>query len=131
LASGVVRTPTVSLSAIMPGTASPGGVLAADFTVTDDSSGVEFIGATWCDKVTGRCLGTGATNTLVKGSTSLALTVLSEYTASNLPQGTYTLSIVSVQDRAGNYRYLTGTEFGGSTDFSVLMPQGHTITVTP
>jgi hypothetical protein len=129
--SGVLRTPTVSSSAIMPGTASAGGVLAADFIVTDDSSGVEFVGTTWCDKLSGTCFGMGAINTLFKDSTNLALTILSEYTASSPPQGTYTLSVVSVQDHAGNYRYLTGIEFGGTTDFSALMPQGHTITVTP
>ena len=44
--------------------------------------------------------------------------------------GLYYLYQLLALDFAGNVRPLTGSEFGGETDFSALLPDGHTITLT-
>jgi len=129
LTGGVVLTPTASLSSTFPGTTQIGGMIGANFDVSDAGSGVLVVGATWCNAQE-TCLSTGGSRDVLRNSQAVTQLTTSQIVGW-MAAGTYTLKYVSLQDHAGNYVYLLGTEFGGTADFGALMPAGHTITLTP
>jgi hypothetical protein len=124
---GTVVTPVVSASAYLKGTTAP-AMIEADFTSADAGSGVQSVYSSWCLADASSCFGMSAYDA-VRGD--LKKTLRPTAYASWIPPGDYLLQFLEVEDQAGNWTSYYGTDFGGDTDFSTLMPGGHTITVTP
>jgi hypothetical protein len=129
--SGKVVTPQVSISSFVKGTTSQAPFVGANFTVTDapTASGIAYVYSTWCLADLSMCLSLAAS----EGLQGLAKDTLSAYGQAGpwMTPGDYILQYLSVVDHAGNATALSGMDFGGTTDFSLLMPQGHVITLTP
>jgi hypothetical protein len=124
---GTVVTPSLSASALQKGTTLP-PTAVVDFAVSDVGSGVMFVNAQFCLPDMSACLQTAASET-VRGR--LSETLRTGNTISGLPPGTYLLNNLIVEDQAGFLTDYMGADFGGETDFSTLMPDGHSITITP
>jgi hypothetical protein len=130
LKGGKVLTPRMSVSAVVKGTRSSAYVVAS-FAASDAAggAGIYSVDATWCFADNSFCFGTSNWESS-RGQSKATLQTASSLGPSYLP-GEYILASVVVRDQAANYTYLFGTEFGGTTDFSTLMPQGHVITLVP
>ena len=129
-----VLTPSVSLSAHRKGTNQGSALAGAEFTVHDianpGGSGVAGVFALWCLKDGVTCFYTSSSQD-VGGKASLNLRAVGTPAYSTNVPGVYLLQTVSVHDQAGNFGEYVGLEFGGTTDFSTWMPEGHAITLTP
>lgn len=133
LSSGKVLTPTVSLSATHPGT-NQAAYAGVELQATDAGGNV-VSGLAWawanfclpdgstCFSVYGNSYPTGQSRSTVKLGAQPG-------NYSNLTVGTYQLVSVQLVDNAYNVQYLTSTEFGGETDFSLYFPST-TITLKP
>jgi hypothetical protein len=127
LTQGTVSTPTLSVSGLQKGTSQP-PIAAVDFTASDVGSGIRHVESMWCLADSSACLFTTLAESVrgrQKDTLSLGTSI------AGAPPGTYLLEYVGVYDYAGNWTSYMGTDFGGDTDFSTLMPAGHSITVTP
>jgi hypothetical protein len=125
---GKVVTTSVSASSFAPGTNMP-PYIDADFDVTDAGSGTYMSSAYWCVADESSCMSMSAVDT--GRERSKATVHLWGQLGFGQQPGDYLLVYVSFFDFAWNETFLFGKDFGGDTDFSVLMPGGHTITVTP
>lgn len=102
------------------------------YTISDtgnpDASGPSTAAAQLCTLDLANCIYLSHSQTYA----GLAKAVMKPTTQlyAGYPAGTYYLYILYSTDWAGYAQYLTGADFGGETDFSVLFPNGHTITVT-
>ena len=134
LVSGDLLTPSLSLSAVVPGTTvklpyAKIKVGAAD-TGNSTLAGVRQVIATFCKvDAPALCLNAGSA-TYVTGRAKATLYVGTELTAGTAT-GSYELMKVLVYDHADNVSDYVGTAFGGTTDFSLFFPGGATIKVKP
>ncbi|MBK6864762.1 MAG: hypothetical protein IPG91_15055 [Ideonella sp.] len=134
LTEGVVQTPSVSLSSVVPGTTSKPPWLRLKVSAADTGNsaraGVSGVRATFCKVAEPSvCLDTVGV-TFATGQANVSLYVGAQLAVTN-STGTYDLKTVDVYDHAGNYNYYTSTAFGGTTDFSAYFPGGTTIKIKP
>jgi hypothetical protein len=128
VSQGTVVTPSLSASGTQKGTTqSP--LIKADFALSDDRSGVMQAAATWCLADMSACLYSFASES-VHGQRKETLHMAGSLPSAQTP-GVYILHDLQAWDQAGNLVWMDSADFGGETDFSTLMPGGHTITVTP
>jgi hypothetical protein len=124
--SANVVTPSVSASATLKGTTLP-AYFAVDVTLRDDKSGIGAVWANWCLADFSACIFSNAT----EGVYGHVKSTLRMGGSAGVAPGVYVLYSLGYTDQASNAATLIGTDFGGETDFSTLMPGGHTITITP
>jgi len=127
MTQGTVLTPTLSASAVQKGT-TLAPIARADFKLKDSGSGFSVLVADWCLADESICFSTIRRETL-RGE--LKETVHSGGSIAGILPGVYLLRFVSASDHAGNAVVYFGSDFSGETDFSTLMPEGHSITITP
>jgi hypothetical protein len=125
---GVVVTPTLSASGTLKGTNEP-LIAAIDMTVKDGNAGVANVSGTWCLADMSSCLYMNGGYDYLRGDTKKTLRLWSGI--GGAPAGDYLPYQVFVSDHAYNYTTYQGADFGGTSDFSTLMPAGDKITVTP
>ncbi len=135
LTGGKIVTPTVSLSSFLPGTTNRPPYASVKVNLSDAGNtalaGVKSVTLYFCKLAAPNpCFyPTGSSN--ATGQATAALNVGTEVTAAAVATGTYELKTVYIYDHAGNYSYLNGTLFGGTTDFSTLFPDGTSIRIKP
>jgi hypothetical protein len=128
LVSGKVLSPSVSLSAVINGTASEDPAVGVKLTFTDAGnpavSGTYSAGANFCQVASPptKCFTIeGYTSTMGQASETLTLVGQVSAARGQVP-GEYELYSVYVHDHAYNSTSLTSTLFGGETDFKTLLP---------
>lgn len=131
LVSGKVLTPTLSASAVHPGTeqaAKAGVEIVAVDAGNTAISGVGYVSLDFCVISGEACFSLfsrGLEFKPVPDPVKLRLGA-----SVSVPPGDYRLRTVGINDQANNSLVLTSTEFGGTTDFSAYFPSV-VITVTP
>jgi hypothetical protein len=134
MVSGVILTPTISLSSFAKGSASNPPVAGMQVDIVDTGtprvSGVQWAQAYFCDVTALHCFSTYQQETLAGNASKSARTSGWLY-APYLAPGDYYLYYMVTVDFQGNYQFLTSQRFGGETDFSTLLPGGQVITLTP
>jgi hypothetical protein len=124
LQSGKILTPQLSLSDTTPGS-TRGRFAGVQVKVTDQgdtvTSGVAWVSGEFCLLDTSACFWTNADD-MSNGAASSLRMGGELYADSALVPGDYYLRTMQITDYGGNYQYLMGAEFGGSTDFSLYFP---------
>lgn len=130
LTTARVLTPDVPLT---DGTNLLSPWIGVSMTAVDTGSpraaGVNYMAFEFCTLDLQHCFATGWSSTWASQARTVATPGVQLYGGS-YPAGTYYLYYTYVVDWAGNAQYLTGSEFGGDTDFSTLFPAGHTMTLS-
>ena len=132
LLKGRILTPQVSLSAFHPGTEQPAFVgVTVDLSDSGNSAvaGVQNVYLQFCLLDRSNCLGLSSYGGVPRKAV-VTLRPSTQVFPGWAPEGEYHLDYVSITDFAGNSSFLSSTEFGGETDFSLSFPST-TITVTP
>lgn len=133
LVSAQILTPTLSVSALHPGTIRPAQAGVA-LTVSDAGetrvSGASRISVEFCKLDTSKCFDV-SDNDGREGRSTHVFEAAGRPALRGATAGTYYPMWVMVSDWAGNTVVLKGTRFGGSTDFSTLFVSGDQITLTP
>lgn len=130
MAGGRILTPAVSLSTPVKGTTDHLPFVRMTLNAADQGgSGTAGAYATFCLPDQSNCFGTWSENWVYAQKKS----VLNSYAGTwvGMPTGVYLLKDVSLHDHAGGTRLYTSSAFGGSTDFSALMPAGTQVIVNP
>ncbi|MBK6864764.1 MAG: hypothetical protein IPG91_15065 [Ideonella sp.] len=125
LVSGEVLTPTVSLAAIVPGTTDMHRYVGAKVTASDAGNtalaGVRSVDLNFCKVANpGKCIYLYG-NVYANGQASVTLTTGHQLSADSVT-GTFELAYATIYDHANNYTQLTGSKFGGITDFGLIFP---------
>lgn len=126
LTSGKILTPSISLSGPAVGTSDQAPFAGVKLTVVDTGSttvaGVASAAVAFCLADESRCLDLLALPNATNSST-VTLTAGQQVSgALGQVPGDYLLYEVVLIDQAGNMRELLSTQFGGTTDFSLLFP---------
>jgi hypothetical protein len=134
LTDGKIVTPTVSLSSFLPGTTRP-PYASVKVNLSDAGNtalaGVKSVTLYFCKLAAPNPCFYPAGYFNATGQATAALNVGTEVTAAAVATGTYELKTIYIYDHAGNYSYLNGTLFGGTTDFSTLFTDGTSIRIKP
>ena len=130
--NGTVLTPTVALT---DGSGnSVRTTVGIKLTATDAgnpaATGVHVMEVYFCMLDNSNCIFLQQTDG-VEARTSTTLLPAAPVAGGVYPPGDYYLYYVHLIDWGSNESYTVSTEFGGTTDFSRVMPAGHKITLTP
>ena len=136
LVDGKILTPTVSLSALVPGSTDAPPYVKIKVNTADTGntavSGVRQVYLYFCKVADPNVCIYPYARTDVTAQAAMTFNVGRQVSAANgNVTGTYELSSVQVNDHAGNYNYYQSTLFGGSTDFSTFFPNGTSIKLKP
>lgn len=127
LTAGKLITTAVSLASHQPGTADQDRYVGASLTAIDSGNtalaGIRQGYADFCQLADpAKCIHLyGYVYATGKSSVSLAVGAQVSAARGNVP-GDYELHSVYLYDYAGNYSHLQSDKFGGTTDFSSLLP---------
>lgn len=128
LAAGKIQTPRISLSDTVPGTDRPPFIgVSIDATDAGNTAlaGVNSASAWFCTLDSSRCI-LASTRYVAAvwppGQAAAKVNMGRALIPDHDAPGNYHLYKVIIDDHAGNLTELTGTEFGGETDFSVYFP---------
>ena len=130
--SGRIMTPVVALTdGGGNGISSTVGItLSASDAGNPAATGVHVMELYFCTLTGGNCFQMQQLDS-VEGKSSTTLQPATVVANGVYPAGDYYLYYVHLIDWGGNESYTVGTEFGGTADFSKLLPTGHKITLTP
>jgi hypothetical protein len=129
LKAGTMLTSVVKISGRPKGTKYASQLIASDFEVSDDRSGLHVADAEWCLHDHTRCVDMNAQDDR-RGVTDGVLHTLG-YLDGNETPGDYFLYFLHLVDQAGNDVYLVSKDMGGEFDFDPFMPGGHVMTLKP
>jgi len=129
--SGRIMTPVVPLTDAGTGISTTVGVtLTASDAGNPAATGVHVMELYFCTLAGGNCFQMQQLDS-VEGKSSTTLQPATVVANGVYPAGDYYLYYVHLIDWGGNESYAVGTEFGGTADFSRLLPAGHKITLLP